>query len=138
MPFVPHNTCQAIFETAGNIIDDQMICFGGEGKDSCQGDSGGPLICVEANTPVLRGIVSFGRGCGRQGIPGMYTRVSNYINWIDDAIERMLARSSCGTVRSAFEVRMVNKLLPKTVVKIFQILIFTSVEFMINLFLTKT
>lgn len=33
---MPHSTCQAIFETAGNIIDDQMICFGGEGKDSCQ------------------------------------------------------------------------------------------------------
>ena len=81
-----------------------MFCFGGKKSDSCQGDSGGPLICVENNTPILRGIVSFGKGCGRPGLPGIYTRVSTYIDWIDDTIERMLARTSCGPVRSAFKV----------------------------------
>merc|ERR1712130_896988 len=81
-----------------------MMCFGGRKSDSCQGDSGGPLICVEANTPVLRGIVSFGKGCGRPGLPGIYTRVSTYIDWIDETIERMMARTSCGPVRSAFKL----------------------------------
>ena len=38
-----------------------MMCFGGTETDSCQGDSGGPLVCVENGSPVLRGIVSFGR-----------------------------------------------------------------------------
>ena len=86
-----------------------MMCFGGEESDSCQGmtslllvlvliydslgDSGGPLVCVENGRPVLRGIVSFGKGCGRPGLPGIYTRVNSYLDWIDESIEKMLART---------------------------------------------
>jgi len=32
----------------------------------------------------LVGTVSYGNGCGRQGVPGVYTRVSYYAKWIDD------------------------------------------------------
>lgn len=50
------------------------------GIDACAGDSGGPLVCN--NT--LCGIVSYGTGCGREGFPGVYTKVSHYINWVKD------------------------------------------------------
>jgi secreted trypsin-like serine protease len=73
--FILHFSCQEIFKTAGKIFQEEMMCFGGKKSDSCQGDSGGPLICVENNTPVLRGIVSFGKGCGRPGLPGIYSRL---------------------------------------------------------------
>merc|ERR1719361_60397 len=79
------------------------MCFGGEESDSCQGDSGGPLLCVEDGRPILRGIVSFGKGCGRPGLPGIYTRVNTYLDGIDESIEKMLARTSCGPVRSAYQ-----------------------------------
>lgn len=35
---------------------------------------------------LLIGIVSTGIGCARPGLPGIYTRVSEYANWIVDAI----------------------------------------------------
>ncbi|XP_074595855.1 uncharacterized protein LOC141850985 isoform X2 [Brevipalpus obovatus] len=67
----------------------KQICAGSEagGKDSCQGDSGGPLIKTIGDRAYLVGIVSFGRGCGRKNSPGVYSRVSNYVDWIRSQIK---------------------------------------------------
>lgn len=42
-------------------------------------DSGGPLV-TDGN--VLIGVVSTGVGCARPGLPGIYTKVSEYVDWI--------------------------------------------------------
>ncbi|KFR01879.1 Granzyme A, partial [Nipponia nippon] len=64
-------------------ITSNMLCAAGKNKflktDTCQGDSGGPLICAGRYS----GIVSFGKGCGRRDMPGVYTRLTEkYIDWI--------------------------------------------------------
>ncbi|XP_013369075.1 PREDICTED: serine protease 44-like isoform X2 [Chinchilla lanigera] len=64
------------------------ICAYAEGKDSCQGDSGGPLVCEFNNTWVQMGIVSWGIGCARKGIPGVYSDVRFYKDWIVQVVSR--------------------------------------------------
>nr|AAW31593.1 trypsin-like serine protease [Zoophthora radicans] len=53
------------------------------GKDSCQGDSGGPIFIEEKGVATLVGVVSWGRGCALKGYPGVYTRVSKVLDFIE-------------------------------------------------------
>ena len=79
---VPFEQCNSVF---GDLTESIMLCAGTEvgGRDACQGDSGGPLL---SSPTVQVGIVSFGDGCARPGVPAVYTRVSAFDNWIQRGI----------------------------------------------------
>jgi hypothetical protein len=68
---------------AWQIYESVMLCAGSYGKDSCQGDSGGPLVSNHDGVLYLTGVVSWGNGCGSSGYPGIYTKVSAYVDWIE-------------------------------------------------------
>jgi len=87
--FIDHDKCASAFEAAGSNVADTEICamVPGTRKDSCQGDSGGPLVVMDEDGSrlVQVGVVSWGRGCGGP-LPGVYTRVASFSDWIDETM----------------------------------------------------
>jgi trypsin len=55
-------------------------------RDTCQGDSGGGLYIQQNLSTIphytVDGIVSYGEQCASPMKPGIYTRISSYIDWI--------------------------------------------------------
>ena len=84
VPMKSPEACAAKF--AGMAYDPaDQICAGFEegGIDSCQGDSGGPMAALDDRGRAYQiAVVSFGFGCAQAGEPGVYTRVSNHVDWI--------------------------------------------------------
>lgn len=86
LPIVSNTTCN--ISNPGQITDN-MLCAGylQGGKDACQGDSGGPLIVSDRDNRWLQvGIVSWGRFCALPLSYGVYTRVSQFNEWIRDQV----------------------------------------------------
>ncbi|XP_046384719.1 phenoloxidase-activating factor 2-like [Ischnura elegans] len=65
-----------------------FMCAGGEPeKDTCKGDGGSPLVCPHPDNPeryMQSGIVAWGIGCKDHEVPGVYTNVALFRDWIDE------------------------------------------------------
>ncbi|OWK59987.1 Hepatocyte growth factor activator [Lonchura striata] len=87
VPLISEEKCRSP-EIYGTELTENMFCAGyfDSKSDACQGDSGGPLACEENDISYLYGIISWGDGCGRPNKPGVYTRVTNYVKWINEKI----------------------------------------------------
>lgn len=90
LPFVSPDKCQPVYSFPGRSVPlwKAQMCAGGvTGKDSCKGDSGGPLMFEDGRTYLVIGIVSFGPvPCGMEGVPGVYSKVYEYLDWIKSTI----------------------------------------------------
>uniref|UniRef100_A0AAY4DAD7 Neurotrypsin n=1 Tax=Denticeps clupeoides TaxID=299321 RepID=A0AAY4DAD7_9TELE len=85
VPLLPSWKCKKRY---GTRFTSRMLCAGSLSDrrrvDSCQGDSGGPLVCQgEGGRWFLTGVISWGHGCGNPSYPGVYTRVSRFLRWIE-------------------------------------------------------
>uniref|UniRef100_A0A665UPM6 Neurotrypsin n=1 Tax=Echeneis naucrates TaxID=173247 RepID=A0A665UPM6_ECHNA len=90
VPLLPAWKCKKRY---GKRFTSRMLCAGSLSErhrvDSCQGDSGGPLVCQgEGGRWVLTGVISWGHGCGNPSFPGVYTRVSRFLQWINKVINK--------------------------------------------------
>ncbi|XP_067855110.1 hepatocyte growth factor-like protein [Heptranchias perlo] len=86
MPVMSNDECNQYYR--GRVIDTE-ICAGTveRGAGACERDYGGPLACFTHDCWVLEGVIIPGRGCGRQGQPGIFVRVSMYVDWIKKVME---------------------------------------------------
>ncbi|KAH9278378.1 Tryptase [Echinococcus granulosus] len=91
VPLISLDDCKDIFTplmlwNPNFHIHSSFICAGNsESTDACQYDSGGPMMCRSGvdDQYIVVGVISFGIKCA-SGYPGIYTRVTSYLDWIHD------------------------------------------------------
>lgn len=79
-PIISNERCKSLLSSSNysQLVQLTNVCaLSKKGQGICRGDSGSPLAIGNQ----LVGIVSFGVPCGT-GVPDVYTRVSQYISWI--------------------------------------------------------
>merc|ERR1712038_241755 len=91
-----HSTCREY-----GRLPMTKLCAYGYSTDTCQGDSGGPLVVQEDGRNTVVGVVSYGNGCARPGVAGVYARVTTYLRWINENIKDGWCGGSGGGFRPA-------------------------------------
>ncbi|XP_057620448.1 mannan-binding lectin serine protease 1 isoform X1 [Chionomys nivalis] len=99
LPVVSHAECKASYESrSGNYsVTENMFCAGyyEGGKDTCLGDSGGAFVIFDELSQhwVAQGLVSWGgpEECGSKQVYGVYTKVSNYVDWVWEEMNSLTA-----------------------------------------------
>ncbi|XP_017766530.1 PREDICTED: transmembrane protease serine 9-like [Eufriesea mexicana] len=90
---------------------DSQICTGIGAKEisACSGDSGGPLAQIVDGNAVQVGIVSWGMmPCGSSRAPSVYTRVSFFVDWINEHM--------CSTIRRNSQTRVDSQRFPNIII----------------------
>ncbi|CAG2101400.1 unnamed protein product [Medioppia subpectinata] len=95
IPVVDYNTCKNAFSRVIGVTQNQ-VCAGQAPKGNCMGDSGGPLVQTTGNKATQIGIVSFSIPCAVHGYPDVFTKVSKYIDWINQNTNNAVGVSSMG------------------------------------------
>ncbi|XP_076465860.1 elastase-1-like [Babylonia areolata] len=85
LPVVPQSVCSDVYSPYTDY-NDKLICAGEAGKSPCNGDGAAPLVCECGGVVYQAGVLNYGIGCGREGFPAAYTRVSSYLSWIQSIV----------------------------------------------------
>ncbi|XP_041980583.1 transmembrane protease serine 11B-like [Aricia agestis] len=99
LDIINNNDCDRFLRPMCNRLwcglQEHQMCAGklAGGVDACQGDSGGPLQAkinlhpaIKGKMYYLLGVTSFGFGCARANTPGVYTRISSFVDWIEPIV----------------------------------------------------
>ncbi|XP_055949099.1 clotting factor G beta subunit-like isoform X2 [Argiope bruennichi] len=85
---IPNSRCQKFAENSSHYkekfprgIANEMICTAS--PNECIGDSGSPLMFQVEEQWYVVGVKSFGWSCDKSEFPTGYTRVTEYLNWIE-------------------------------------------------------
>ncbi|KAG0410281.1 hypothetical protein HPB47_012598, partial [Ixodes persulcatus] len=79
---LPNSRCKEKFRTIG-YSRKIMYCAYRKDTDACQGDSGGPLMSRFEDGRIFQaGIVSYGIGCAKKDMPGVYARMDALSPWL--------------------------------------------------------
>lgn len=88
VPIWQEDECRTAYERLLPIGKTQLCAGDVNGKkDACQGDSGGPLVLPHEGRFYIVGIVSSGKDCGTPGFPGIYTRLTSYLDWLKTVLK---------------------------------------------------
>ncbi|KXN69022.1 trypsin-like serine protease [Conidiobolus coronatus NRRL 28638] len=82
------DTCAKNWAQVPETLHPWQVCAGTRRQNACPGDSGAPLIKVgkNSNPNILVGINSFNAMCGRSDLPGVFTKVAYYKDFIRDTV----------------------------------------------------
>ena len=93
LPILENSVCQEWMSSKNRrmSLQPEHLCAGYEEgmQDGCASDSGGGLVVIDEQKKwMLVGVMSAGFGCGREKLPGIYTRVEKFMPWIKRTIEQ--------------------------------------------------
>lgn len=95
LPLVESTRCERLLrrtKLGGRFqLHSSFLCAGGEaGVDACLGDGGSALQCqAEDGAYSLVGLTSWGVGCGERAVPGVYTNVLEFVDFIEQSRQLM-------------------------------------------------
>jgi hypothetical protein len=90
VPVITNTLCNDANHYDGWITAN-MLCAGYDDAGACQLDAGGPLVVYDAGVWKLAGVsIGFGFGC-YGGAEGIYTRVSQFISWVNQNVNVVAA-----------------------------------------------
>ncbi|KAL4636286.1 coagulation factor VII-like [Arapaima gigas] len=75
---------------SGVNITSNMFCAGyfqGGSQPSCRGNDGSPHVTQYRDTAFLTGVVGWGKGCAQPGYYMIFTKVSNFLDWLKEKMK---------------------------------------------------